>query len=104
MAYKNLRAEKPLTDKEIVEIAKNLGDVAQRLQSAESKAKATLYETLGVTVRYENATRTATVRSRPSHAYRWSTCPRSELRANDTLAVVQGHLDLKPTAAGSTLR
>ncbi|WP_284117123.1 hypothetical protein [Streptomyces fragilis] len=71
-ANKNLRVEKPLTEKEIIEIAKSLGDVARRLQSAEATAKAALYEALGVTVRYENATRTATVRSRPSHAYRWS--------------------------------
>ncbi|WP_280869171.1 recombinase family protein [Streptomyces sp. MJP52] len=78
-ANKNLRIEKPLTEKEIIEIAKNLGDVAQRLQSAEVKAKAALYEALGITVRYENATRTATVRSRPSHAYRWSECPRGDL-------------------------
>ncbi|MEU6162331.1 hypothetical protein [Streptomyces sp. NPDC047130] len=71
--------EKPLSEKEIIEIAKNLGDVAQRLQSAEPTAKAALYEALGITVSYENATRTATVRSRPSHAYRWSECPRGDL-------------------------
>ena len=76
---KNLRVEKPLTDKEIIEIAKNLGDVAQRLQSADPTAKAALYEALGITVRYENATRTETIRSRPSRAYRWSECPRGDL-------------------------
>ncbi len=67
--------------KKIIEIAKNLGEVAQRLRSAESKAKAALYEALGITVRHENAMRTVTVRSRPSHAYRRSACPRSELPA-----------------------
>ncbi|MEV3954320.1 hypothetical protein [Streptomyces albogriseolus] len=73
------KIEKPLTEKEIAEIAKNLADVAQPLQSAEPKAKTTLHEALGITVSYENTTRTATVRSRPSHAYHCSVCPRGDL-------------------------
>ncbi|MGW7823638.1 KUP/HAK/KT family potassium transporter [Streptomyces puniciscabiei] len=38
-----------------------------------------LHEALGITISYEHATRTATVRSRPSSPYRQSLCPRGDL-------------------------
>ncbi|MFJ6560449.1 hypothetical protein ACIQMV_11270 [Streptomyces sp. NPDC091412] len=66
--------EEPLAKKEILKLAKNLHEVAQRLQSADPSTNASLYEALGITISYENATRTATVRSRPSIPYRYSEC------------------------------
>ncbi|WP_129800212.1 hypothetical protein [Streptomyces sp. F001] len=73
------KKEKPLTEKEILEIAKDLREVTQRLQSTDPSIKASLYEALGVTISYENATRAATVRSRPSKAHRQAKCPRGDL-------------------------
>ncbi|MGX4688836.1 hypothetical protein [Streptomyces sp. JNUCC 63] len=73
------KKEKPLAKKEIIELAKNLHEVAQRLQSADPSTKASLYEALGITISYENATRTATVRSRSSFPCRHGGCPRGDL-------------------------
>ncbi|MEU0601047.1 recombinase family protein [Streptomyces sp. NPDC006393] len=41
--------------------------------------KGPLYEALGITISYDNATRAATVRSRPSIPYPYSECPRGDL-------------------------
>jgi site-specific DNA recombinase len=88
------RAKKtpPLTEDQIRQIADSMISVAQRIRTADPTTKGPLYQALGITIRYENATRTATVKSRPSHAYRQAECPRSELPANDTLVVARGRL------------
>ncbi|WP_369393308.1 hypothetical protein AB5J72_41485 [Streptomyces sp. CG1] len=44
--------------------------IAQRIQGADTDKKEPLYEALGITIIYDNATKTATVRSRPSIRYR----------------------------------
>ncbi|MGV9247279.1 hypothetical protein [Streptomyces sp. NPDC003710] len=88
------RKKKPaLTDDEIWKITERLGDITQRIQAAGGDKKEPLYEALGITIAYDNATRTATVRSRPSIPYRYKECPRGELTASDTV-VAQGRLRL----------
>ncbi|WP_328394242.1 hypothetical protein OHS70_05560 [Streptomyces sp. NBC_00390] len=69
----------PLDAQQIREIAESLGDIAQRIQTADTDKKGPLYEALGITVSYEHEKRTATVRSRPSSAYRQWWCPRGDL-------------------------
>ncbi|MER7818430.1 hypothetical protein [Streptomyces sp. NPDC096153] len=75
----NRKKEPPLTADQIREIAERLGDIAQRIQAADADTKEPLYDALGITITYDNATRTATVRSRPSLAYRYKECPRGDL-------------------------
>jgi hypothetical protein len=84
---------------QIREITERLGDIAQRIQVADAEKKEPLYEALGIVFTYDNATRTATVRSRPSLPYRysWCWCPRAELTTTDTLVIAQGRLGLRPT-------
>ncbi|MFI1733902.1 recombinase family protein [Streptomyces acidicola] len=65
------KKEPPLTADQIQEITDRLGDIAQRIQAADADKKEPLYEALGITITYDNATRTATVRSRPSLPYRY---------------------------------
>ncbi|MFF4693897.1 recombinase family protein [Streptomyces sp. NPDC001307] len=86
------RKEPPLTADQVREITDRLGDIAQRIQAADAEKKEPLYEALGITIAYDKATRTATVRSRPSIPYRYKECPRAELTADDTVAVAQGRL------------
>ncbi|MFF5010540.1 recombinase family protein [Streptomyces phaeochromogenes] len=64
------KKQSPLDAQQIREITERLGDIAQRIHTADAEAKGPLYEALGITISYEHATRTATVRSRPSSAYR----------------------------------
>ncbi|WP_405884008.1 hypothetical protein OG747_38790 [Streptomyces sp. NBC_01384] len=88
------KKEPPLDAQQIREITESLGDIAQHIRTADTEKKGPLYEALGITISYENATRTATVRSRPSSAYRqwlWL-CPRGESAADDTVVVAQGEL------------
>ncbi|MGW0997098.1 hypothetical protein ACWD5V_28205 [Streptomyces sp. NPDC002523] len=66
----NRKKESPLTADQIKAITERLGNIAQRIQAADADKKGPLYETLGITIDYDNATRTATVRSRPSIPYR----------------------------------
>jgi site-specific DNA recombinase len=73
------KKEPPLTADQIREITERLGDIAQRIQAADADKKEPLYEALGITITYDNATRTATVRSRPSLAYRYKGCPSGDL-------------------------
>ncbi|MGW0631048.1 recombinase family protein [Streptomyces sp. NPDC002758] len=73
------KKEPPLDAQQIREITESLGDIAQRIRTADTEKKAPLYEALGITISYENPTRTATVRSRPSSAYRQWLCPRGDL-------------------------
>ncbi|MFD4975107.1 hypothetical protein [Streptomyces sp. NPDC058424] len=63
------KKETPLNAHQIREIAESLGDITQRIHTANADKKGPLYEALGITISYEHATRTATVRSRPSSAY-----------------------------------
>ncbi|MGW7410509.1 hypothetical protein ACWGI9_43785, partial [Streptomyces sp. NPDC054833] len=86
------KKEHPLDTQQIRGMTESLGDIAQRIHTATADKKGALYEALGITVSYENATRTATVRSRPSSPYRQWLCPRGELTANDTVVVAQGRL------------
>lgn len=53
-------------------ISERLGDIAQHLQAVDADREGPLYEAPTITVSYEHATRTATVRSRPSRPYRYS--------------------------------
>ncbi|MGC9539283.1 recombinase family protein [Streptomyces sp. UG1] len=64
------KEEPPLDAQQIREIAESLGDIALRIQRSGAEQKGPLYEALGITISYEHATRTATVRSRPSSPYR----------------------------------
>ncbi|MFD7433753.1 hypothetical protein [Streptomyces sp. NPDC059861] len=73
------KKEPPLDAQQIREITESLGDIAQRIHAADTEKKSPLYEALGITISYENTTRTATVRSRPSSAYRQWLCPRGDL-------------------------
>jgi site-specific DNA recombinase len=73
------KKESPLDTHQIREMAESLGDIAQRIQTADADKKGPLYEALGITISYEHKTRTATVRSRPSSAYRQWVCPRGDL-------------------------
>ncbi|MFB7599557.1 recombinase family protein [Streptomyces sp. NPDC056160] len=73
------KKETPLTADQIREITERLGDIAQRVQAVDTEKKSPLYEALGITISYEHAGRAATVRSRPSSAYRYSECPRGDL-------------------------
>ncbi|MFF4211787.1 hypothetical protein ACFYZE_20995 [Streptomyces sp. NPDC001796] len=81
----------PLSDDQIREITERLGGITQGIQAADADTKEPLYEALGITITYDNATRTATVRSRPSIPYRYKECPRGELTADDTVVTAQGH-------------
>ncbi|MGW1159441.1 recombinase family protein [Streptomyces sp. NPDC002519] len=73
------KKETPLTAGQIGEITERLGDIAQRVHAVGAEKKGPLYEALGITISYEHAGRAATVRSRPSSAYRYSECPRGDL-------------------------
>ncbi|MEU6221338.1 recombinase family protein [Streptomyces sp. NPDC047022] len=64
------KEESPLGAQQIREMTESLGDIAQRIHAAAVDEKGPLYEALGITISYENATRTAIVRSRPSSPYR----------------------------------
>ncbi|MGW1802347.1 zinc ribbon domain-containing protein [Streptomyces sp. NPDC001984] len=88
------KKEPPLDAQQIREITESLGDIAQRIHTASTEKKGPLYEALGITISYEKPTRTATVRSRPSSAYRQWVCPRGELTTNDTVVVPRGRLRL----------
>ncbi|MGW2936649.1 hypothetical protein ACWDA7_33430 [Streptomyces sp. NPDC001156] len=88
------KRESPLAPDQIRAITERIGDIAQRIQAADPDKKGPLYEALGITISYEHATRTATVRSRPSLPYRYSECPRGELTINDTVVIAQGKLGL----------
>ena len=75
------KKQSPLDAQQIREITERLGDIAQRIRVADTETKGPLYEALGITISYEHAKKTATVRSRPSSAYRqwlWL-CPRGDL-------------------------
>ncbi|MFF3467974.1 hypothetical protein [Streptomyces sp. NPDC002619] len=85
----------PLDSQQIREITDSLADVAQRIHAADADKKGPLYEALGITISYEHATRTATVRSRPSSPYRQWSCPRGELTTDDTAVIAQGRLELQ---------
>lgn len=67
----------------------------ERIHAADAERKAPLYEALGITISYENATRTATIRSRPSLPYRYSKCPRGDSTTTDTVVIAQGRLGLQ---------
>ncbi len=69
----------PLDARQIRQITESLGDIAQRIQTAAAEKKGPLCDALVITISYEHATRTATVRSRPSSPYRQSLCPRGDL-------------------------
>jgi Replication-relaxation len=60
------RKESPLDARQSRELTESLGSIAQRIQTVRADKKGPLYEALGITISCENATRTATVRSRPS--------------------------------------
>ncbi|MFE2971224.1 hypothetical protein ACFXKC_48070 [Streptomyces sp. NPDC059340] len=70
------KKESPLDAQQIREITESLGDIAQRIHTTDAGKKGPLYEALGITISYEHAKRTATVRSRPSSPYRQWLCPR----------------------------
>ncbi|GGJ32228.1 hypothetical protein GCM10010121_049250 [Streptomyces brasiliensis] len=86
------KKETPLTADQIRQVTERLGDIAQRVHAVDAEEKGPLYEALGITISYKHARRAATVRSRPSSAYRYSECPRTELTTNDTAVVAQGRL------------
>ncbi|MGW5479172.1 recombinase family protein [Streptomyces sp. NPDC004008] len=92
------KKETPLTADQIGEITESFGDIAQRIQTAAVEKIGPLYDALGITISYEHATRTATVRSRPSSPYRQSFCPRGELTADDTVLVAQGRFHARSAA------
>ncbi|MEW1778722.1 recombinase family protein [Streptomyces sp. NPDC086777] len=73
------KKQSPLDAQQIREITDSLGDIAQRIHTADADKKGPLYEALGITISYEHAKRTATVRSRPSSPYRQWLCPRGDL-------------------------
>ncbi|MGW0883982.1 zinc ribbon domain-containing protein [Streptomyces sp. NPDC002671] len=73
------KKESPLDAQQIREFTESLGGIARRIHAADANTKGPLYEALGIEIAYENATRTATVRSRPSSPYRQSLCPRGDL-------------------------
>ncbi|WP_320776128.1 recombinase family protein [Streptomyces sp. CRN 30] len=75
------KKESPLTAQQIRELTESLGDIAQRIHTADAAKKGPLYEALGIEITYQNETRTATVRSRSLSAYRYSECecPRGDL-------------------------
>jgi hypothetical protein len=66
------KKQTPLDAQQVRQITGSLGDIAQRIQVAPVEKEGPLYEALGITISYEYATRTATVRSRPSSPYRQS--------------------------------
>ncbi|MGW5433608.1 zinc ribbon domain-containing protein [Streptomyces sp. NPDC004059] len=86
------KKQSPLDAQQIRQITESLGDIAQRIQTAAVEKKGPLYDALGITISYEHATRTATVRSRPSSPYRQALCPRGELTADDAVVVARGKL------------
>ncbi|MGW7407725.1 recombinase family protein, partial [Streptomyces sp. NPDC054833] len=75
------KKEHPLDAQQIRDFTESLEDIARRIHAADTEKKGPLYEALGITISYENATRTATVRSRPSSPYRQRLrlCPRGDL-------------------------
>ncbi|MFE9614191.1 hypothetical protein ACFYPJ_38135, partial [Streptomyces sp. NPDC006012] len=86
------KKESPLDGQQIRKMAESLRDIAQRIHTADVDKKGPLYDGLGITISYEHTTRTATVGSRPSSAYRQWLCPRGESTTTDTLVVAQGRL------------
>ncbi|MFD4974443.1 hypothetical protein [Streptomyces sp. NPDC058424] len=51
--------------RQIREITESLGNLAQRIHTADADRKGPIYGALGITIIYEHATRASTVRSRP---------------------------------------
>ncbi|MEV8562854.1 hypothetical protein AB0478_41810 [Streptomyces sp. NPDC051917] len=88
----------PLDARQIRRITESLGGIAQRIQTAAVEKKGPLYDALDIAINYENATRTAIVRSRPSSPYRQSFCPRGESTADDTVLVAQGRFPAQSAA------
>ncbi|MHB9854784.1 hypothetical protein [Streptomyces sp. Tue6028] len=86
------KKEPSLGTPQIRDVTEGPGDIAQRMRTADTEKKAPLYEALGITVSYENATRTATVRSRPLSAYRQWLCPRGDSITDDAVVVAQAKL------------
>lgn len=64
------RKESPLEAQRTWEMTESLGGIAQCIHAANADEKSPLYEALGTTISHEHTARTATVRSRPSSAYR----------------------------------
>ncbi|MFE9381837.1 hypothetical protein ACFYMO_01170 [Streptomyces sp. NPDC007025] len=60
------KAARPLTEEEITEIIKDLGDLTDRLQQAAPEHKAPLYTAFGLTLTYDHSKRAVTVESRPT--------------------------------------
>ncbi|WP_327328654.1 hypothetical protein OG735_34595 [Streptomyces sp. NBC_01210] len=56
------KTQQPVTADQIRAMAERLGDIAQHIHAADADTKGPLYEALGITITYENATRTATVK------------------------------------------
>jgi hypothetical protein len=51
------KTEPPLTPDEIREITERLGDIAQRIQVADADKKGPLYDALGISINYDNASK-----------------------------------------------
>ncbi|MEU2263650.1 hypothetical protein ABZ557_26010 [Streptomyces sp. NPDC019645] len=86
------KKESPLNAQQIREITARLGDIARRIYALDADKKGPVYEALGITITHERKTRTATVKSRPSHPYRYVECPRGDSTTDDTAVIAQGRL------------
>lgn len=70
---------RPLTEEQIAQIIKDLGNLTDRLQQAAPERKAPLYAAFGLSLTYDHSKRAVTVESRPESvctACAYGACPR----------------------------
>ncbi|GAA2607402.1 hypothetical protein [Streptomyces axinellae] len=92
------KAARPLTEEEIAQIIKDLGNLTDRLQQAAPERKAPLYAAFGLTLTYDHSKRAVTVESRPTSVRTRRAdgeCPRGvSSSAHDVPALARGTLRL----------
>ncbi|MEV0038108.1 recombinase family protein [Streptomyces sp. NPDC050804] len=69
----------PLTDAQIHNMIKDLGDLTDRLLAAEPDRKASLYQAFGLALTYDAKNRVVTVESQPDSSVYVRSCPRGDL-------------------------
>ncbi|WP_326809417.1 recombinase family protein [Streptomyces sp. NBC_01775] len=72
---------RPLTEEQIAQVIKDLGNLADRLQQAAPERKAPLYAAFGLSLTYDHSKRAVTVESRPESvctACAYGACPRGD--------------------------
>ncbi|MDW6058891.1 hypothetical protein SAZ11_13670 [Streptomyces sp. FXJ1.4098] len=68
-----------LTDEQIHDMIKDLGNLTDRLLTAPTDRKTPIYQAFGLTLSYNTKTRVVTVESQPASSVYVRSCPRGDL-------------------------